>query len=420
MSASRTSQQRKQQRSPPRSQPKQAPSSNKRSPKVLDSDDEYEYIEEEEEYWEDEHNTTRSETFLREDPDTSQSEIVRKKTKTVDPAERARRQKQQQERDKKVEQQVDALIKDGAQPDDDMRDDVLHVLNRRKVAALFRSDYDEAQKYEDATQAIIANENDTFMRSRDSQLEDHKQWRTDQLKEKLRTTTNMFNDRLDKNETECNDRIRDLERIHAEEIREFKAKWKDPEFLKTFSRPSPKMLQMRHVEKKLAIQKKYMEAKQMKEIADQQQILEEREMQEHVVQQMRTDYQKMIERQQNEIDKVEEFYGENNLRLQTKMKKALEGLEVAIRQNDVPKIESTMRRRWHTATSTSLTAPATAVPTPRTQKKYIEYKGERNASLRIAPVQDSILDRLPTPKSRVMQQGSTRSSLGDSRFPRLC
>ena len=207
------------------------------------------------------------------------------------------------------------------------------------------------------------------------------------------------------------------------EIREFKEKWKNPEFLKTFSRPSPKMLQMRHVEKKLAIQKKYMEAKQMKEIADQQQLLEEQEMEEHVLQQMKMDYQKMIDRQQSEIDRVEEFYGENNLRLQMKMKRAIEGLEVAIRQNDAPKVESTMRRRWQTATSTSLTAPATAVATPRTQKKYIEYKGERNASLRISPVRDDILDRLPVPKSRVIRTGSTRSSLGstkDSRFPRLC
>jgi hypothetical protein len=275
----------------------------------------------------------------------------------------------------------------------------LHSLNRKKVDALVHSDYDKAQVYEDAMQSILEHESRELtgmLSDRDRASAD---FRRETIKQKLQTQTQELNNAIQSNQAEEAQKLQQLESVHNQEIAEFKARWRSAEWLKQFARPSPQMLQMRHVEKKLALQKRYGDAKKMKELTDRRQCLEEDLLKKHVESQLKLDYQKLMERHQSEVDRLETFYGMSNLKLELKLRKTVRGLEIALKQSEVPRLELAMVKRRKARTLASTTAPQNAVLTPRTQKVYAQFRTGRNADLRL-PAVDDIITALPAPRSR--------------------
>jgi hypothetical protein len=163
---------------------------------------------------------------------------------------------------------------------------------------------------------------------------------------------------------------------------------------------------MRHVEKKLALQKRYADAKKAKEIADRQQWLEEDLLKKNVENQLRFEYQRLMEKHQSERDRLETFYGMSNLKLDLKLQRTVRGLNIALKACDVPRLALALTKRRKAKTLTETTAPQNAVLTPRTQQVYLQFRTGRNAELRL-PAVDDIITGLPAPR----HQPSSRASV---------
>jgi hypothetical protein len=297
-----------------------------------------------------------------------------------------------------VEDQLLQLVEHRRQPQPDYRNGVLHSLNRKKVEALLHSDYDKAQLYEDAIQSIINHESKHLTSQLTGREHDQSAFRKETIEQKLQSSSQQLKEAIQSNQSELNQKLLLLQGAHRDEIAEFKGRWRNPDFLKQFARPSTQMLEMRYVEKKLALQKRYADAKKMKEMADRQQLFEENVLKRNIESQLRSEYQRLLERHQNEIDRLETFYAMSNLRLEMKLEKTVRALEMALRQCEVPRLQIATTKRIKASTITATTAPQNAVLTPRTQQAYLQFRTRRNADLRLPQV-DDILSGLPAPRN---------------------
>jgi hypothetical protein len=72
-------------------------------------------------------------------------------------------------------------------------------------------------------------------------------------------------------ENEMKNCLFELENKHIRETDAFREKWQNPAFFAQYQKPSPELLQMRYIERRLALKWNYEEAKAKRDIADKQQ-----------------------------------------------------------------------------------------------------------------------------------------------------
>ena len=201
--------------------------------------------------------------------------------------------------------------------------------------------------------------------------------------------------------------------------------------MKQFARPSMKMIHLRFVEKKLAIAKRYSEAVSQRKIGDHQQAIEEEAIQKNLESQMKGDYQKMRDKHKAEIERIENHYDSMNDDLEAKMKKELNLIRFAMKQNIEIKPLDARRQKWKVASSGQLKSHQSLIPTPRTKQKFEQYKFDhyQAAQFKVTPFDDETLSKLPvasfrSQKHQPAQSGRTtarsQSSLSSrSKFPAL-
>lgn len=312
-----------------------------------------------------------------------------------------------------VEEMLDGLLKNGTLPSSESREPVLNLINRKKVSALFSADYESAEVYENAAISIIENEVQSAKDHKDHHQEELRNYRNNSLQQKMDDTEKKYKDQIKKNSEECERRLKEAETRHNEEIEQFKENWKNPEYIKQFSKPSSLMLNMRYIEKKLALAKRYGDAINQRKLGDQQQQIEQENLRKTLEIQMKTDYLKMRERHKNEIEKIEGHYDGLNQGLKDRMNREIKSIKFAMTQNNLVKQPDQMRQKWKMAGT--LKTAQTSLPTPRTKKKFDQYKYERSATLVVTPFDDSTLSKLPTssfrsPKHQVRGSQPSRSA----------
>lgn len=313
-----------------------------------------------------------------------------------------------------IDQAIENLIQKRELPECEMRRDVMQQINRKKVDALYDGNYDEAQVLEDASQLIVQseclNDNNCSPEEKNSILSQ----RQTQLMQHYRDQSNYWQQRIDKNEAKYNQELDELKEKQDQEIALFQEKWKSSDYVGKLHKPSNKVLQMRHIEKKLALQKKYAEAKQMKSLADKQQEVEEGDVQRVIELQMRNEYAALLAKQQQEVDKLEEYYDYQRERLDVYRKRSLEPIENAMKKVNLRK-DLPMRM----LKSRSCSQPTSTLPTPRTQLKFERYRTELGGSLRINPLKDSCFSGLPPSPAKQLQKNKRATTSQGSRVPSL-
>jgi hypothetical protein len=281
-----------------------------------------------------------------------------------------------------VEAAFESLRRDGALPADRLSEPVLSLIGRRRVAAMCESDYDAAEALDGLALLVLAGPKRT---PADRQL--LLAMRHDQLRQRYESCKSLWAQRLAQTEEEHAERAAALREQHEQEVSEFKGRWQTAEFVKQFSHPSVRLLQMRHIEKKLALQKKWEEAKNAKPLADSQQKLEEAETQKALQGRMRADFQKLRERQRNEGQKLDEFYELLTSELVLKRQKNLEQFESAFRTLDFKQV-SPGSKRLHLR---KVTGDSRSCTTPRTVRTFAQYRNGRPASLNVEPMKGDII-----------------------------
>lgn len=385
-------------------------------------DHEYEYEEYEiEEYEEEEESipnsrTTKKETFMTQNISTippspktiKTNSISNKKLKDDQNQRNIKKTNQRRKSPPKhitsaddqsdAESKLELLIRDGTMPDSDSAQSVLRLINRRKVDALLSSDYESAEVYDKASQNLMMNIGNLSSIESENHECQNRENRQHQLLKKLHETEDRYTQQMQLNINECERRLDEAEQRHFNEVEEFKKNWKNPEYIKQFSKPSSTMLQLRYVEKKLALAKRYNDAVRQRNIGDRQQLIETENLQKNIEKQMKSDFAKMREKQKSEIEKIEEHYDRLNGEIEAKLKRETDAINFALKRNvDSQKPKNVNNRKFVGRSSGGLES---ALPSPRTKKKFNQYKNDRNAQIILTPFDDATLSKLPVSSLR--------------------
>ena len=289
-------------------------------------------------------------------------------------------------------------------PPPEMREQIKQRLNARRVDAIIASKYDEAEeidKYEKAFNYSLQLEADKH--KEDNRI-DILYGRYQNLQERLQKEEEYWAQQ-EKEFLEQNDKfLEDLQEKHKKELEEFSEKWRDPNYLRQFNKPSSKLLQLREMEKARAISRLYQQAKDIKIVADKLQQEETQRAQAKIARQMQIDKQKLLERQKNDLVRNEQHKKKVLLDMKKEKEKVTRPIHAAISQMRAKKdtIPLTTKPR-----SAAFSAPQESVSpiSPRTHEKYISFRTEkRKTRLDVHPVDEK---SLKTPKTRATTSKST-------------
>lgn len=167
-------------------------------------------------------------------------------------------------------------------------------------------------------------------------------------------------------------RIEDLDNLqknHEKEEEDFTNYWADPEKLSQFNKPSPQLLQMRQIQKNLALSKDFSAAQQQKSIADSLQKHEEEESERQAILAMRTQYNQMQADYNRRVQCAEQKWERKNKSMNKKKESELEHYRLAIQQLDSKK-NSPPRTRALSPMPMSRGAPTTSFANRKTLANY--------------------------------------------------
>jgi len=110
---------------------------------------------------------------------------------------------------------------------------------------------------------------------------------------------------------------------HQAEILAFEEAWSRPEAMLPFSKPSSKLLQIRKMQKSLALSRNFAEAKSLKQQAEQLQREESQAAEKRATQAMKLEYQQLMESHQRELECEELNWTRKLTVLETERDKAI-------------------------------------------------------------------------------------------------
>lgn len=296
--------------------------------------------------------------------------------------------KHQKRKPDAVDIAVNDLLSRGTEPAQPLRLSVIQRLNRRKLECLMNSDYRGAEQCENALSSIsrtdaVGRAVTVQQRSRTSLSE-----RRDILMTERARINAECDARLKAEADHCDARYDALRHSHAEQVAAFKAKWQDPEFLRQFGRPSQRLVTLRHMERQMALAKRYDDARRTKKMADKQQMDEEVAAQDAVEATMKREFVKMRERQRKEVERVTAKSESATAEIERQRTLKLAAIDVAIKQlnND--------RKTIYTKQVAAVTKDENGRFSPRTQSRMARFREAATGELNIAPVDDSTFDRI--------------------------
>lgn len=301
---------------------------------------------------------------------------------------------------KEVEDALESLINHQTQPVEQLHDPVMQLINRKKLDALIERDYDLAEKY-DQTAEILQKGGDDLLFERDERIrKSTMDDRADSISERRNNLQQKYDNKIEELKTERRTALENLQIQQENENESFKSKWRDPNFISKYKRPSPELLQLRYIEKKLALSKFYDEAKEKKIHADKQQKIEEKQTQFIIEKEMKKDFFRMKDAQLFQLKKVAEYYDSQIKSIELQRDKELKAIDYALKQveikkntvpnrklHSIPK-ELTMMNDKYTDTS------STAKMSPRTLAKLAKFRVEKKGKISVSPISESTFSKL--------------------------
>lgn len=326
--------------------------------------------------------------------------------------------------DEDVQYAFNQLLENNKLPESSMFPQLLQLIYREKTDAIDNQDYDRAKKLENMITSIN-RENDNFALSYSITPDNQSRYlneRDSRLHQQLQDTKAKYKVKLDHHTESCEFRLRQLQEKQQKEVNDLKAKYQDPSFLTRFNRPSQQLLNLRRCERKLALAKKYEEARQIKRIADNKQQQEEKEMQEAAQQSMQSEYVKLIEKQKKDLDRLMQFDKKMEKEIKTAKHKEISPIEKAIKQTAIRKANNEAKRPFYSLSSSALasTSPLNAknynpelardvmaknqtLATPRTMNRIKMLKIRNKVELNVEPIDNSTFAKLEQINARRMK-----------------
>lgn len=319
-----------------------------------------------------------------------------------------------------VEMAFQDIIKKGILPLPYVKNALIQKLNKERLVSLMQSDYRNTERYDKALSLIDQNDRmaglneltkkkETWIAERHTSLENQK-WQIN----------SEFDTKIKRAQDASQQRYYELNVKHLEQVEQFKKKWQDPDFLKQFNRPSTKLINLRQMERKLAVVNRFKDAREIKAMGDEQQRIEEAEMQQVIDEEMKKDFAKMREMQQKEVDTLMRREEELIESLELQRTRQLEAITAALKLKETKK-KPPLNRRMRSVPDDLIKGkmrkgedeqkPAS----PVVYKKMAQFRCAKTGDLNLLSIDDNMLAKLTRTDSNKKNTKRTKSSL----LPRL-
>lgn len=301
---------------------------------------------------------------------------------------------------------LDRYLKKKELPDVEMRPCVVDFAKKQSLYQLMNEDYIKAAAIDEAISALMLS-----LHSDEKNYDCEQQ--TQNLDKKLEDAIEQqkflqkdFEEKIRRFKEVENEKLSEVQKQHEQARKAFEEHWADPDTMVSFSKPSVQLLQLRRMQKSLAISHHFAQARQLKLAGDQMQKEETAQANKKAVGSMKIAYAQLLEKQQKEIDcfmdngyrKLVTLEGERDRRL-----KANENL----RNQLEARLKGPKHARRPTVTVPQVTSrgeprqPVTGVVTFRTRGQFASYKKATEKSrleVRIGDVQKITKPMTPTPR----------------------
>jgi hypothetical protein len=167
-----------------------------------------------------------------------------------------------------VDSAINALVINAVVPNSELRPQIEIILEKRQKAAIMAGECDRAAEQD----SILRLLQTTIQMAEHGRNEDSSTDRLYPRRKQLERLQQEITEKWEVNICELmakNDEEQSmLQTQQSQAIEHFIAKWKDPAFLRPFTRPSPKLLMLREQEHQMGLSRNYAQAKETKAIAD--------------------------------------------------------------------------------------------------------------------------------------------------------
>lgn len=223
--------------------------------------------------------------------------------------------------DEQLQEAYEEFKKTKALPTYLMRDSLLEYARRQSLQFMVNEDYDAAYQNDLSVNDLLLEYSkdsggyttETITRNLEARIQEaqkQRQLANEKYKQKIAQLKENEQKKLDQ-----------LVEEHEQERRHFEYSCQQPEFIQRFSKPSKKLLQMRRIQKSLALAHKFEEAKEVKIEADQLQKHETVEAKRNAVYCIKKSYATLLEKQNLQLECAKENADRKVRALEEKLEK---------------------------------------------------------------------------------------------------
>jgi hypothetical protein len=231
------------------------------------------------------------------------------------------------------------FMKCKALPSLDIRPAVVDYARKQNLYQLMLEDYDSALRIDEAIDSLLNSLHDDQSNNDCEQQEQNFREKFALAESMQKELTEEWSQRIAKFKERENRKLEELEQRHQQERSDFEASWLRPEALLSFNKPSVGLLQIRQMQKSLAISHHFVLAKQLKMSADQQQKDETFAASRRAQETMRAAFAILIRKQEKEM----ECFMENGRRQLTQLEA---DRDARIKANENMRNQLEIRAKW--------------------------------------------------------------------------
>ena len=319
-----------------------------------------------------------------------------------------------------LDQYIEQLVYKCTPPPPELRNQIMQLIERRRVEAVVEGDYDTAEQQDKIASMLNSVVQAEQQKQNEDKTIDKLYGRWQQLTKKQNQIAAKWDKKIQDFIAESDQQKMEMDIAHEQEIDNFLAKWKDPTFLRPFNKPSARLLQLREQEKAMAISRMYAQAKEMKAVADKVQREETQAAQAKIGATMTAERNKLAAKQNKEISTWKTYRNRMIKSMQNDKQKELRPVVTALQQIKAKKtvpnrhvsILPNLPNNRSDRSEAGMSEASNLNYSPRTQAIYTHFRSEKKTTLLdVGPVDDQLLMQMKKPPT-----GRARSTLA-SRGP---
>ena len=284
-----------------------------------------------------------------------------------------------------VEHALILLLEEHQVPEERLIPQVLDLMRTESVNAIVSEEYDYAEKLENGQNFLREHWKMSTSVNRANEIEKAVERKLNKVKEQLQAEYEAWERVLRDFRVEQEKQRQIMLEDHEQDKLEYEEKWKDPAMMKPYSKPSAQLMELRRTQKRMALAKRFNEAKMIKERADQLQLAEGIQAEKRVLVSIQAGYDALIEKQKREIECFDEHERRTVAYIELEKRKACQPIErqiqalEATRRGEMEKSATAKQRKtiaWRVDESRR-SPMRTAVGTPRS-RQLLDYKRSRD------------------------------------------